>query len=134
MDIKPLLSLVHETSRALGFTVHEPAPDSATRSFTAWRLTHAFEPAVTVVVHLVRPVFAVVEAAPDDHTLGSHVIDWQPEQLTRAADMGWHRLTADEARQAVTVAMTTGLTEEERREIAYWKPPTVGEVVFNHWD
>lgn len=133
-DIKPLLSLVHEACRAAGFTVQDQTSSSAVRSFMAWRLTHAFEPAVTLVVHRVRPVFAVVDAAPDDPTLGSHVIDWQPDELKRAAELGWHRLTADEARSDVSDSMTTGLSEEERREIAYWKPSTVGAVVFNHWD
>ena len=72
--------------------------------------------------------------APDDRALGSHVIDWQPEKLTRAAELGWHRLTADEARREPSDSTTAELTEEERREIAYWKPATIGEVVFNQWD
>lgn len=134
LDIKPLLSLIRATSRGIGFTVEEPPMLSAVRSFTAWRLTHPFEPAVTLVVHRVRPVFAVVDAVPDDVGLGGHVIDWHAEALTRAADLGWHRLTADEAARGVTVSITTELTKAERREIAYWKPRTVGEIVFNHWD
>lgn len=133
-DTKPLLSLIHETCRAAGFALEGPTSSSAVRSFTAWRLTHAFEPSVTLVVHHVCPVFAVVDAAPDDLGLGRRVVDWQADELARAADLGWHRLTADEAARSVSSSVLTELTAEERREITYWKPQTVGEVVFNHWD
>jgi hypothetical protein len=134
VDNKPLLSLIHETSRAAGFTVDGPTSNSGAGSFTAWRLNHPFEPSVTLVVHRVRPVFAVVEVAPDYLGLGSRVVDGQANELARAADLGWHRLSAGEAALSVSSSVLTELTEEERREIAYWKPETVGELVFNHWD
>ena len=56
-----------------------------------------------------------------------------PTFLARAfAGLDW--LSPDDARVRITGEMLAVLAPAERRQVRYWAPETVGEVLFNRWD
>jgi hypothetical protein len=53
-------------------------------------------------------------------------------QILSAA--GYQVLPAAELRQPLTSADLSDLSAHEHEQIRYWKPQTVGELLFNYWD
>lgn len=49
---------------------------------------------------------------------------WSPFQVLTSSDLELPLGAAD----------TSALDDAEHREIAYWRPETVGELLFNYWD
>jgi hypothetical protein len=50
------------------------------------------------------------------------------------AEAGWPLLTAAELVAPLDVSDHPDLAPVERKQIEYWKPRTIGDVVFNWWD
>ena len=132
-DTRPLLSLLHELARTNRLVLTATRIE-AVRSFRAWTLSHMSGSTLSVVVHRIVPVFALVDAPAVDLAVGRHVIDRYEAELERSCEVGWHRLGSAEAQVTANSKVTAGLAAAELKEIAYWKPATVGELLFNHWD
>jgi hypothetical protein len=43
-------------------------------------------------------------------------------------------LSPDDARVRISGEMRAVLAPAERRQVDYWNPETVGQVLFNRWD
>lgn len=88
-----------------------------------WILLHRIIPWITVVD---RDPATTIPVAP-------HVIDLllDPDLVSAA---GWRLIRRSEALSSPSEAALEHLAPGERREIQHWKPASVGEVVFNHWD
>ncbi|MEW2356881.1 hypothetical protein [Spirillospora sp. NPDC029432] len=59
----------------------------------------------------------------------------EPEVAAVVAELGSFRLMSmEELRTPLDQADLSALAEAELAQVAYWKPHTVGELVFNYWD
>ncbi|MEU9235979.1 hypothetical protein [Streptomyces subrutilus] len=47
---------------------------------------------------------------------------------------GFRLLDIEELNTPLASADTSELAEAERKQVGYWRPGTVGELMFNWWD
>ncbi|MFE9399886.1 hypothetical protein [Streptomyces flavidovirens] len=87
----------------------------------------------TVLCHEVLPVVAFVASPPQ---AGASLPEFTPPPTWAAAfEMGGFRLLdVDELSMPLASADTSELAEEELEQVGYWRPSTVGELMFNWWD
>ncbi len=62
-------------------------------------------------------------------------IDGVPEIEEALRSSGAFRILAsDELRKPLELIDTSSLDQAECRQVAYWKPATLGQLLFNYWD
>lgn len=85
---------------------------------------------------LVHSVFKLVACADTKEIPYMEVpfADWPAleEELSSVAE--WKYLTADFLNQPLSSQHTTNLGEGEMQQVQYWKPKSVGNLIFNNWD
>ncbi|WP_327686477.1 hypothetical protein [Streptomyces sp. NBC_00467] len=86
-----------------------------------------------VLCHDVLPVVAFVASLPQ---AGAPLPAFTPPPAWAAAlEMGGFRLLgADEVSMPLASADISELAEVELEQVGYWRPSTVGELMFNWWD
>ncbi|MFE4634840.1 hypothetical protein ACFRJ1_15895 [Streptomyces sp. NPDC056773] len=57
-----------------------------------------------------------------------------PTWATAFETGGFRLLEADELNMSLAAADTSELAAEELAQVGYWRPSTVGELMFNWWD
>jgi hypothetical protein len=55
-------------------------------------------------------------------------------ELAAVLSAGFTVLTRQEACAAVTAEATALLSADELKQVHYWRPGCIGEVIFNYWD
>lgn len=113
--------------------------EGATTSFYQAVVTDPAEPSrlVQVVLNPFVPCWAAAGVTLDERGVPVAALDLDfrppPAFLARAfAGLDW--LSPDDARVRITGEMLAVLAPAERRQVRYWAPETVGEVLFNRWD
>lgn len=131
-DVVAFRTACHAAARSIGGTVGEVTPAGATPSFHTALITTSSGRA-TVLCHEVLPVVAFVTSPPQ---AGTPLPDFTPLPAWAAAfEMGGFRLLdLDELTMSLASADTSELAEEELEQAGYWRPSTVGELMFNWWD
>ncbi|MCX4633132.1 hypothetical protein [Streptomyces sp. NBC_01443] len=107
-------------------------PAGATPSFHTALITMP-SGSSTVLCHEVLPVVAFVPSPPQ---AGAPLPDFTPPPAWAAAfeTGGFRLLDVDELSMPLASADTSELAEEELEQVGYWRPSTVGELMFNWWD
>lgn len=122
----------HAVARSIQGTVGEVTPAGVASSFhTALVITSSSRS--TVLCHDVLPVVAFVASPPQ---AGAPLPAFTPPPAWAAAfEMGGFRLLrVDELSMPLASANTSELAEEELEQVGYWRPSTIGELMFNWWD
>ena len=129
-----VIGLIHDAARKAG-TSAEPPKVRLVQSFDSLAIARTARcPTSWVMVHNVVRVVAVTDRDPKETIpVAAHVIDslLDPRAFSEA---GWHVLSRDEALTPVSPRSLTELADDELEQYRYWKPATLGEVLFNHWD
>ncbi len=131
-DVVSFRTACHAVARSIRGTVAEVAPPGATPSFHTALIT-ASSGRSAVVCHEVLPVVAFVASPPQ---AGAPLADFTPPPAWAAPfEMsGFRLLDVDELSMPLASADTSGLADAELEQVGYWRPSTVGELMFNWWD
>lgn len=136
---------VHAVVRSLGASVSgEPAvePRGAVVSFHRFDLRAPSlqkdledAAAISIAVHCSAPVAAFFDGTKRDLGLGATRFLDPPAGIDAVPARGpwrfWRKSWLD---APATEDLIAHLPEWERKEIAYWKPLTLGDLLFNRWD
>ncbi|MGW0730281.1 hypothetical protein [Streptomyces sp. GbtcB7] len=122
----------HAAAWSIRATVGEVTLAGVTQSFHTVLIT-ASGIRSTVLCHEVLPVVAFVASPPQ---AGAPLADFtSPPAWADAFELGGFRLLdVGELGMPLAAADTSELAEAELEQVRYWRPSTVGELVFNWWD
>lgn len=126
-EARAFRQLCHLLARENGGTVAEVDTDTAARNFYFAQLCR-YDASVFILqnIHSYYAAFARREIS------GEFVLVRQPEWV-RLPESQVHFLGLDELSQDWR-DLSGALSPEEREQIRYWNPQTVGEILFNGWD
>jgi hypothetical protein len=134
-DPRRVLELVHEAGRNEGRQVGELTDPPTLRSFTFVHLEHRHEPSIWALFHNVVAVVAFTDVNPrHELVIGHQLIDWPALRSDRVADGTWVLLSQERALERPTASDFDALSPNEIAEIRRWRPTTIGQILFNHWD
>lgn len=127
LDEKAFCQLCHSIAKENGGTVTELDTDTYPRNFYSAKLSR-YDDAVFILQNIHYPYAAFAQR----DGFGGFVLTNQPEWF-RLPTGSVHFLSLAELNQDWH-NLCRELSPEELAQIRYWKPQTVGEIVFNTWD
>jgi hypothetical protein len=134
-DPRAVAAFSHALARNVGGTVEQIIPPPLTSTFYSVILACGQPDArrVTALFHRHLPLLALASHPPrglDDLS----IIDDTAVSGAMPDDAGFRLLTSAQLAVPVTHADLSQLSAAELKQIASWKPKTIGEVLFNLWD
>ncbi len=132
VDVRALATICFHAARALGGTITAVVPASATPNFHSVDFVHDRQH-MTVLRHASLPFVAFADPCPPGHT--ELVFRDHPRlvaAVTQTSDL--QVLTTEQLNSPLSAVDLRALHPDEHHQIAYWKPHTVGELLFNFWD
>jgi hypothetical protein len=131
-DVRAFKAACYAAARQTGRQVKRVEFAQVTPSFHTVTLTGKGDP-VAILGHVVAPLVALAAPRRDgDMTVSFVDVPEVASALGQAAS--FRVLSAGELNSRIEEASLAELDPVELREIAYWKPCTLGEVIFNFWD
>ena len=131
-DLRAFTAVCHDAARAIGATVTAVTPAGVTPNFHRIDMTHA-QHQIAILRHTALPSIAFAEARASSHAtvtfVNHHDLATAITNLTDA-----QVLTVDELQTSLSQVDLCALEPHEHDQINYWKPTTVGELLFNFWD
>jgi len=85
------------------------------------------------LLNSIAPVVAFAEP-PRDGSSVLHFVDHAVLAEFFGASGEYRVLPATEAQSPLVPDTYRNLAETELEQIRYWKPQTIGEVIYNYWD
>jgi hypothetical protein len=132
VGLSDFLSACHQVARQTDSAVVGTAPAGVTPSFHT--VVFSYDGArVAVLCHVRLPVVALAEPLSPGKTALSFV---DRENLAEAfTDVAaFSVMTVQELHTPAAVVDLSELSRAERDQINYWKPATLGDLLFNFWD
>ncbi|MEU2661038.1 hypothetical protein ACLQ20_17995 [Micromonospora sp. DT46] len=131
-DLRAFTAVCHHAARAIDATVTDVTPAGVTPNFHTVDIADAHDH-IAVLRHTTLPFIAF--ARP--HVNGDVMVTFvdHPDlaaALTTLTDA--QALTAEQLQTALSQVDLNALSRHEHDQINYWKPTTVGELLFNFWD
>lgn len=131
-DVRAFLTACHDAARRTGGTVTAIQQASVTPDFDAVLLVYEHE-RVAALRHALVNLVAFVQVPGDRVAPPLEFIECS--RLAQIlGETGFKLLSAAELRRPITSADLSDLTADEHEQVRYWKPATVGELLFNYWD
>ena len=132
VDVGAFKTACHVAARSIRATVGEVTPAGVTPSFHTVLIT---APGIrsTILCHEVLPVVAFVARSPQ---AGVSLAGFtSPPAWADAYEVaGFRLLDVEELNMSLAAADTSELAEAELEQVRYWRPGTVGELMFNWGD
>ncbi|GAA3125258.1 hypothetical protein GCM10010466_15170 [Planomonospora alba] len=130
VDPRVFASVCHQAARLVHGRVLEITPPGVTPNFhTAVIRCGGLSAAVLGHTHL---PFIALARVPAGHVV--FIDDRNDLGVALRSSGAFRLLTRSELETPIDLIDTSDLGDAEHREIAYWKPETFGELLFNHWD
>ncbi|MGO5024486.1 hypothetical protein ACTQ4E_15595 [Lawsonibacter sp. LCP25S3_G6] len=127
MDEKEFRRMCHAPARTNGGTVTELDTNTSARNFYSAKLKR-YDQSVFVLQNVHYPYAAFAQRDDSDQFIFNSPPEWLqlPEGTMRFLSLSelnqnWNGLDQE-------------LSPEELEQILYWKPQTVGEIIFHTWD
>jgi hypothetical protein len=132
-DLRAFSAVCHDAARAVDATViASVTPAGVTPSFHTLDIAHA-RPHITVLRHIALPFIAfALPGASGDATVAFVDRPDLAAAITNLTDA--EVLPVDQLRTPLSKVDLSALDSHEHDQINYWKPTTVGELLFNFWD
>ena len=127
LDEKAFCQMCHALARKNGGAVTETGTDTAARNFYFAKLSR-HDHSVFILQNIHYPCIAFARRDNFDR----FILTSRPEWLQLSEGSG-RFLSPDELNQDWR-GLCEELSSEELGQIRYWKPRTVGEIIFNTWD
>ncbi|MEU5726361.1 hypothetical protein ABZ783_31730 [Micromonospora sp. NPDC047738] len=131
-DLRSFTAVCHQAARTIGATVTGVTPAGVTPNFHTIDITHA-QHHIAVLRHSALPFIAFARPqASGDVTIAFVDHPGLVDGITNLTDA--QVLTVEQLRTPLSQVDLSALDAEEHDQISYWKPTTVGELLFNLWD
>ncbi|MET8835425.1 hypothetical protein ABZV78_16110 [Micromonospora sp. NPDC004540] len=131
-DLPAFLAVCHHAARRVGGTVTRATPAGVTPSFHTVLIDHPGGP-ITALGHATVPMVAFAQPLPAGDTKLAFLD--HPDLAVAVGEVSDLRvLTVEALRTPLSAVDLAALRAEEHRQIRYWRPETVGELLFNFWD
>lgn len=127
LDEKAFCRMCHVLARESCGTVTEVDTDTAARNFYLAEIRR-YDVSIFLLQNIHYPYAAFARRDPS----GGFIWTSQPEWL-RLLESPVRLLSPDELTQDWR-GLCRELSPEEQKQIRYWNPQTVGEIIFNIWD
>ena len=127
LDEKAFCQMCHVLARKNGGAVTEVDTDTTARNFYFAKLSR-YDQSAFLLQNIHYPCAAFAQRDDSDR----FILTSPPEWL-RLAEGSVRFLSPDELNQDWH-GLCENLSQEELEQIRYWKPETVGEILFNTWD
>jgi len=131
-DLRHFTAVCHQAARAIDATVTDVTPAGVTPNFHTIDIRYA-QHHISVLRHTVLPFIAfalpraggeISIAFVDHHDLAAAILNLTDARV----------LTVEQLRTPLAHIDLTALGRHEHDQINYWKPNTLGELLFNFWD
>ena len=132
-DARSFLKACHDAARRTGGKVTATHQAGVTPNFHTVVITCGHEH-VAVLRHALLPLIALAQAPADAVPLAPAFIDHTHLAHILSQTTGCQVLSTTDLHQPIASADLSELTPAEHTQIRYWKPTTVGELLFNYWD
>ncbi|MEV6817103.1 hypothetical protein [Micromonospora sp. NPDC051296] len=131
-DLRAFTAVCHHAARTIGATVTGVTPAGVTPNFHTIDITHA-QHHIAVLRHTALPFIAFARPrAGGDVTITFVDHPDLAAAITTLTDA--QVLTVEQLRTPLSQVDLSALDPGEHDQISYWKPTTVGELLFNFWD
>ncbi|WP_059010282.1 hypothetical protein [Streptomyces specialis] len=131
-DLRRFTGACHAAARAASLDVREVAEARPYTTYYTASLTSVRGDHIIVVCH--RHVPWVAFAAPDDRVALRERFLSPPQWADQFTWVGFTVLAPDFLQARASLADMSALTSSDRHQVRYWKPATIGDIVFNDWD
>lgn len=131
-DLRAFTAACHHAARAIDATVTGVTPAGVTPTFHTVGVADARHH-IAVLRHTTVPFIAFARRYADGEVELTYVD--HPNLAAALADLTDARpLTAAQLDTSLSQVDLSALSRHEHHQINYWKPTTVGELLFNFWD
>ncbi|MFD6681777.1 hypothetical protein [Micromonospora parva] len=131
-DLRAFTAACHHAARAIDATVTDVTPAGVTPNFHTVDIANG-QHHIAVLRHTTLPFIAFARPHVDGDVTVTFVD--HPDlaaAITILADA--QALTVEQLRTPLSQVDLSALDPHEHDQIGYWKPTTVGEMLFNFWD
>ena len=87
-----------------------------------------------VLCSVFYPVIAFAAAGPPRDSCDLAFTDNEMLRTVIGEKLDGYVLSAEDANRGITQALIELLDEAEKKDVRYWNPRRVGDVIFNQWD
>ncbi|MGC4749114.1 hypothetical protein ACLQ28_26155 [Micromonospora sp. DT201] len=131
-DLNAFTAVCYHAARTIDATVTGVTPAGITPSFHTIDVTHA-QHRIAVLRHTALPIVAFASPrAPGDSNITFIENPGLAAAITNLTDA--QVLTLDQLHTPLAQIDLSALDPGEQDQISYWKPNTLGELLFNFWD
>ncbi|MER7441838.1 hypothetical protein [Micromonospora avicenniae] len=131
-DLRAFTAVCHHAARAIGATVTGVTPAGVTPSFHTLDFADA-QHHIAVLRHTTLPFIAFARPHPDGDGMVTFVDHpGLAAAFTNLTDA--QALTTRQLQTSLSQVDLSALSPHEHDQVNYWKPTTVGELMFNFWD
>ncbi|MGC3862294.1 hypothetical protein ACPSM1_19140 [Micromonospora chersina] len=131
-DVRAFTAVCHHAAHAIDATVTGVTPAGATPNFHTVEITHV-QHHIAVLRHTTAPFIAFARPHANGDAIQTFVD--HPDlaaAITNLTDA--QVLTVDQLQTPVAQVDLSALDSHEHDQINYWKPTTLGDLLFNSWD
>ncbi|TDC79261.1 hypothetical protein E1193_19380 [Micromonospora sp. KC606] len=131
-DLRAFTTVCHHAAHAIGATVTGVTPAGVTPNFHTVDIAEAPHH-IAVLRHTTLPFIAFARPLANGDVMVMFVD--HPDlaaALTNLTDA--QALTTEQLQTSLSQVDLSALSPHEHDQINYWKPTTVGELLFNFWD
>ncbi|SCF38993.1 hypothetical protein GA0074695_6471 [Micromonospora viridifaciens] len=131
-DLRTFTAACHHAARAIDATVTGVTPAGVTPNFHAVDIADA-QHHIAVLRHTTLPFIAFARPHADGDVMVTFVD--HPDLAAALINLTHAQaLTVDQLQTPLTQVDLSALDRADHDQIGYWKPTTVGELLFNFWD
>lgn len=131
VSIKQFTGACHDASRLSGSLVTGIVPAAQTPSFHSATFSFGAGEAVRVLCSASCPVIAFVSVEAPNSSQPLNFIDC-PRLDHHFA--GFQVLTSSESSTPIDQVDLSSLGKDEIKQLEYWRPARLGDLIFNFWD
>lgn len=132
VDLSTFTAVCHYAARAIRGTVSQVIPAGVTPNFHTAEIAQR-DLRTSVLGHTTIAAVAFAELLPpDDHALRFTDRPELAAAIQTVSDL--QILTTEQLNAPLSTADLSALGAGEHEQITYWRPHTVGELLFNYWD
>ncbi|ONH26252.1 hypothetical protein [Pseudofrankia asymbiotica] len=131
-DLRDFLTVCHRAAQRTGGAMTSTHPAGVTPNFHTVAIDYPGH-SVAVLRHATLPLVAFTRPQLTSDTALAFV-DEPPLAAAIHETSELEVLAVDQLHLPLARADLTALTSAELSQIAYWKPETVGDLLFNFWD
>lgn len=132
-DLGEFRSICFEIAREVGYSVVRASEKSGIANF-ATVVFDSTDPFIAVLLNHHYPILGFAKAETDESSAELNFIDSDVLAAAFKDREKYEILSEHQLKQPISDDDYLQLGIAERDQLKYWKPQSIGEVIFNYWD